>query len=176
MKTIIFKSIIIAALTSIFSCRGERWDDDLTLPKQDYTGNQLRIDGYYYRVTDNNSYNIYFYYRNGTVLHAGFVDFDNLAASEQEFMNGSYYSFAKKYKYHWGRFIINGTTIKDELWKPNTGPFEAYTTEGIILNDTTFKMTRQWRSCKPKKDTEFEEVYQFKKFSPKPDSTNSYTN
>lgn len=170
------RSIIIAALASIFSCRGERWDDDLTLPKQDYTGNQLRVDGYYYSITSNNNYQIFFYYRNGCVLEAGVVEADNLAASEQSYMNGTFYNAVKNYKHDWGRFTIEGAMIKDELWKPNTGPLEAYTSEGQILNDTTFKMTKSWRSCKPKKVREFEETYHFKQLSPKPDSTNTFTN
>jgi hypothetical protein len=157
------------------ACRGERWDDDLTLPKQNYDGDQLRMDGYFYSYSDND-YQIYFLYRNGTVLKSPFISSENLYSSEQEFANGIFYNHAIKRKYYWGRFIINGTTIKNELWKPNTGPFEAYTTEGIILNDTTFKMTKSYRSCKPKKDREFETLYHFKQFSPKPDSTNSYTN
>jgi len=175
MKTM-RKTWVVFVILSFFACRGERWDDDLTLPKQDYTGNQLRIDGYYYSVTDNNSYNIYFYYRNGTVLDAGFVDFENLAVSEQEFINGTFYNHAIERKYYWGRFVIEGNTIKTENWVPNTGPLEVHTSEGIILNDTTFKMTKSYRSCKPRKAREYEEIYHFKKFSPKPDSTNSYTN
>ena len=172
---LIMKSIILASIATIFSCRGERWDDDLTLPKQGYEGNQLRIDGYYFNESDGRT-QVFFYFRDGVVLDAGAVLNSNISFAEQEFMNGIYYNHAINYKYKWGRFIINGTTIKAELWKPNTGPWEAYTSEGIVLNDTTFKMTKTWRSCKPKKVREYEEIYHFKKLAPKPDSTNRYTN
>ena len=172
----ITKSIILATITTLFSCRGERWDDDLTLPKQNFIGNQLKIEGYYYSMTDNNNYQIFFFYRNGTVLDAGIVTSQNLNDAELTFANGVFYSSAINYKHDWGRFIISGTVIKREYWIPNTGPLEAHTSEGIILNDSTFKMIKSYRSCKPKKIKEFETLYHFKKFSPKPDSTNRYTN
>ncbi len=166
-------------ITSLFSCRGERWDDKLTLPKQDYYGNELRIDGYYYNYSDSR-YEIYFLFHNGTMLYGGVPLESELAEREQSFIDGSYYSIIKNSKTNWGRFIIEGNTIKQEYWPASTGgPLEAYTVSGVILNDTTFKMTKSWRSCKPKKKKEkkeFETVYHFKQFSPKPDSTNAYTN
>jgi hypothetical protein len=86
---------IVIIILAFCACRGERWDDDLTLPKQDYTGNQLRIDGYFYSFSDND-YQIYFLYRNGTVLKSPFISSENLYSSEQEFANGIFYNHAIK--------------------------------------------------------------------------------
>lgn len=170
--------ILLVAISSIFllACRGERWDDDLTLPQQDYTGNEIRIDGYYYNFSDNR-YSIFFYYRDGTRLYGDAPLAEELTAREQSFADGSYYELVKDSKTNWGRFVVNGSEIKAEFWPPSTGGgLEAWTHSGTILNDTTFQMTKAWRSCKPKKKNDFNEIWHFKKFSPKPDSSNSYTN
>jgi hypothetical protein len=175
MKRIFWNSLVLVALCLLAACRGERWDDDLTLPQQNYFRDELRIDGYYYSLTSNNNYQIYFYYKNGCVLNAGVVSSQALSEKEASFADGTFYNTAIKYKQNWGRFIIEGSIIKDELWKPNTGPLEAFTTQGKIINDSTFVMQKSWRSCKPKKVREFEETFHFKRFSPKPDSTNTFT-
>jgi len=173
MNTIL-KLLLLSTIVILVSCRGERWDDDLTLPQQDYNGNELRINGYYYNESDGKT-EILFLYQNGTVLDGGTSDIADLSSLEQDFMDGTHYSFALQRKYYWGRFIVEGTKIQREFWKPNTGPFEAWIHEGEILNDTTFKMVKSWRSCKPKKKKDFERIFHFKQFAPKPDSTNSYT-
>jgi hypothetical protein len=168
------KLISLVTIMALFSCRGERWDDDLTLPEQPYTGNQMQIDGYFFNESDGRR-QVYVFYRNGVVLDGGSPLTSALAIFEEELSNGTYYNFAKDKKYKWGRFLVDSNVLQFELWKPNTGPFEAYTYEGVILNDTTFKLTKSWRSCKPKKVNEFEETFHFKRFSPKPDSTNTFT-
>jgi hypothetical protein len=175
MKRIFWNSLVLVALCLLAACRGERWDDDLTLPIQNYSDTQLNIDGYYY-FESNGSNQVYFFYRDGVVLDGLVVSLNELTATELDFMNGEYYNFAKNNKTCWGRYIIDGNIIKREFWPPSNGNnLEAWTHEGIILNDTTFKMTKAWRSCKPKEVNEIEQVYHFKRSSPKPDSTNTFT-
>jgi hypothetical protein len=75
------RPLIIILATILISCRGERWDDDLTLPKQNYTGNELQVDGYYYNYSDSH-YEIYFFYRDGTTLYGSAANESELQALE----------------------------------------------------------------------------------------------
>lgn len=174
---LIMTTILLSIIITILSCRGERWDDKLTLPRQDYYGSELNINGYYYNITESNNYEILFLYRNGVVLHGSYASINQLSDLEQSYANGNYYSAIKNDKTSWGRFIIEGNKISREFWQPsNGGPLDAYTHSGTILNDTTFQITQAWRSCKSKKKNDLDRIYHFKKFASKPDSTNSYTN
>ncbi len=170
------KILLLSIIAVFFSCRGERWDDKLILPKQDYTGNKLRVDGYYYREADGR-YDILFLYRDGTTLYGSAPLVSEIESMENSYANGEYYSIIKDIKHDWGRFIVDGNSFTREFWQPSSGgPLDAYTHSGTILNDTTFQITQAWRSCKPKKKNDLDRIYHFKQFSPKPDSTNAYTN
>ena len=64
--------IILAVIISSNSCnKTEFQDDELSLEKQEYTGNQLRIDGYYYYAIDQNLFETYFFYENGVLISGG---------------------------------------------------------------------------------------------------------
>jgi hypothetical protein len=70
-------------------------------------------------------------------------------------------------------FIIEDNVIKFERWYPSERPYNAFVREGVILKDTTFHITKSYRSNGTEK-REKDEIYHFRKFSPKPDSTNVY--
>jgi hypothetical protein len=80
-------------------------------------------------------------------------------------------------KYNYGRFLIENDNIKFERWYPGSPPLPAYIRSGTILNDTTFVITEIYRmknGNKTEVETGRNEIYHFKQFSPKPDSTNRY--
>lgn len=155
--------------------------DELSLERKDYFGNELKINGYYYykyAVDDSFRYVVYFFYNNGIVLHAGAIKEENLSIKEEEFMNGTFNENVKNTMYFWGAFVVINQSIKFERWYPSSGgPLRAYVSEGTILNDSTFHITKSYRNQKGKVSEERskDEIYHFKKFSPKPDSTNKYT-
>jgi hypothetical protein len=71
-----------------------------------------------------------------------------------------------------GKLKIAGTdTIRFERWYPGDIPYRTTISEGKIINDSTFIITR---SYKGKHERERNEVYKFRAFSPKPDSTNRF--
>ena len=82
-------------------------------------------------------------------------------------------SFQKKHD--WGTFQINKDSIVFERWYP-AEVSKSYYRSGKILNDTTFVITESYRlrNGKKKEWREKNEVYHFKAFSPKPDSTNRF--
>lgn len=153
-------------------------DDELSIQKMPFAGNQLRTDGYYYQLKDQTFFTIYCFYRNGIILYlGGGYSSSQLIELESRIQNGSYYNDAKKYKYFWGIFNIENNNIKFERWYASSGgPLPTYVREGNIVNDTTFNITEIYRIKKGKK-TEVaneNETYHFKAFSPKPDSTNTF--
>ena len=160
--------IILAMLFNLLNCGKDR-DDKLNLIQQDFNGNQLRLDGYYF--TQIESYNGFIYprytlYQNGIIRFLGGPNtLDNIIFS------------SANYKTNWGIFNIENDNIQFERWYPSSGgPLEAYVRVGKILNDTTFHITETYRLLNGEK-TQYrlkDEIYHFKQFSPKPDSTNNF--
>lgn len=123
-----------------------------------------------------------FFYRNGTLVDAICVNLEDLLAKEESFENGSFYQHIKENKRSWGLFNIEGNTFKFEQYYPSSGSFtggtglRAFIRQGTILNDTIFHITESYRmvdGVKTEHNTK-NEMYYFKEFSPKPDSTNCY--
>lgn len=179
IKSMGIKLLLIMAIMSLASnCSKDKiWkDDELSLKKVDYTGNQIRIDGYYYQIKDDYHFDIYFFYNNGIIIAAGGVFNSIIEMNEyinNEFLNDMNY---QNYKSNWGVFNINKNIIQFERWYPSDPPLKAYIRAGTILNDTTFHITESYR-MKDGEKTEIDvedEIYHFKQLSPKPDSTNSF--
>ena len=179
-----YKSVfsVVTVLIMIFciSCKKLFKEEALTIPLQSYNGNELKVDGYYYRISSDNkgnpAYEIYFLYRNGVVLYGGFPLLSELPSREQSYMDGSYYSNMGSIT-NWGRFNVAGSDIKIEKWYPSSGgPYPVYLFGGAIENDTTYHLTYSKESHGEHKYEEENKLYHFKKLSPKPDSTNEFTN
>lgn len=173
--------IILMSIVVFASCRKIiENDQELTLNIQPYTGNQLRVDGYYYWTSEDNegneAFQIFFFYRNGVLLSGGFPLAADLADQEEEFANGEYYDHVKDDKISWGRFQISGSIITYEKWYPSSGgPAPVYMHQGAILNDTTFQIASSRPSHGNGQVESLNRIYRFKPFSPKPDSTNTFT-
>src|SRR5687768_8153636 len=69
----VFPILIITIILSAFACKDAVLlkDDELSMQRKDYMGNELRVDGYYFLPYDSDKMLIYFFYRDGTLLHAG---------------------------------------------------------------------------------------------------------
>jgi hypothetical protein len=160
-------------------------DEELSLKRTDYTGNELRTDGYYYSYNYNgNTYlvAIRFLYRNGIVYNA-FVRDANYDGSkdinevEKEMIEhlSKYYSRDKKIKSNWGVFVVDGNKIQLERWteSPSGVSLSTYKYSGYIENDTTLRFTKSYYSGRDETKKE-EYIYHFKQFDNKPDSTNAY--
>ena len=179
MKYLILATLLLTLSSCYEIFMGK--DDTLTMTRTDYTGNQLKIDGYYY-LKDSASYkdSMYrwvhggiFLYRNGIIRQVGSsgknpIDYDVYISSIPE-------TFKKSGKLSVGVFLIQDKNIKIERWE-NTQPIKAYTYTGTIINDTTFHITERYRLLKGKKTELAVEnlIYYYHRFSPKLDSTNLY--
>ncbi len=172
------KTLLMIVLMNIFCSKDKIWKDDtLFINRSDYSGNSLRVDGYFYQEKDGHFYTIYCLYRSGILLYLG-GGFNQTEVTELEnsIRNGSFYTAAKDFKDYWGVFKIENNNIKFEKWYASDPPLKAYIREGVIVNDTTFIITEIYRMQGGKKtETRTEnETYHFKQFTPKPDSTNSF--
>lgn len=156
---------------SLFVC------EELTLPKQSYNGSELRIDGYYYLKyypSENEIYySTYFLFQNGIILYGGAVKETELSRLENDFISYEWINTVRKHRDFWGVFNIKDDKILFERWYPNSPQPVPYIREGKILNDTTFHITVLYRPDGSER-SELNDIYHFKQFSPKPDSTNNF--
>ena len=178
MKMTVLKLISLCLFFTSCAKLGILQDDELSLQRQDYTGNQLRVDGYYFYEYANGSIeyvSVYFLYRNAIILYGFSGLLSELPELEESYRNGTFYKHVKSVKFHWGVHQIEDSKIAFEGWYGER-PYRVYGQEGVILNDTTFVITESYRlrNGKKKELEKINEVYHFKAFSPKPDSTNSF--
>jgi hypothetical protein len=169
-------SVCFAIVFGVVSCVYNA-DDDLTFIPDAYTGNELKIEGYYYRIDAYGYHSTYFFFLNGVMLDGGGVGGGvKLADWENEVRNGQLHEFAIALKHHWGVFIVKNKLIAFEKWVPRNGGDEvtkAYRYSGEILNDTTFRIVSTERVDGSNSQI-VDWVFHFKQFTPKPDSTNSF--
>jgi hypothetical protein len=147
-------------------------DEKLSIQRKDYNGNELRIDGYYYCYFEKTDITvIYFLFRNGIVRCTGGYSSYNEDNREQEMI--SYYG--KSTKTDWGVFVINENKIQYEKWieSPSGANASIYRRSGYIENDTTIHFTESYYSGR-NETKKIDEVWHFKQFDNKPDSTNVY--
>jgi hypothetical protein len=163
-----FKKISLGLIVMLVlaACR----DDELLLQRQPYIGNQLRIDGYYYCQEDNGTI-VEYLYRNGIILSAYHFSTTNLNEVETKMLTE--YDILKQDKSRWGVFIIYGNNIEYSAWSTSVGGgLPAFKCIGTIDNDTTFRIIKSINS--DGKEFDYNQIWHFRQFSPKPDSTNNF--
>jgi hypothetical protein len=155
----------------VSSCtKGIFSDDKFVTNKTEYTGTQLRIDGYYQSKSEvEDYYYLYVFYRNGIVLLPG------VSNTPSPYIMKFVDNFNHEIKTFWGLFIIGNGEITIEYYKSKmVEGLPAYIRTGEILNDTTFVLKEEKRSKDGSELKSIDETYHFRKFNPKPDSTNSF--
>jgi hypothetical protein len=173
METRLFLLITIVIFTNA-SCEKEL--HELSMAKIPYTGNELRIDGYYYSNQVYNNYNaVAVFYRDGACIHVftSIEGADTLNYIENNILlNESLISNFMNTPTNIGVFQINTESIEFETWEAGRDII-TFSNYGEILNDTTFLITKQINNDSGKSENE-NLTYRFKQFSPKPDSTNNF--
>jgi hypothetical protein len=162
-------ALAVALLLGACDAVGLTGHDELSLERRPYLGEELRLDGYYYRsytTSEGTRYTAYLLYRDGVIRYGG--NSVDLATIEEKI------ALPADRRYDWGVFHVDGDRIKFEMWFPPTkGYTSAYLRSGHVLNDTTFVIT-ELRRARGGERSSLEETYRFRAFSPKPDSTNPY--
>jgi hypothetical protein len=164
----------IISILLFVSCEKEL--HDLSMDKNPYTGDELRIVGYYYtNLTSANDIGVAVFYRDGFCINTWVkpINQDTLRYIENEILlNSTFINKIKSIPTHIGVFQINAKSIVFETWEAGRDiiNFSHY---GEILNDTTFLITKQVNNDSGKSSSE-KLTYRFRQFSPKPDSTNNF--
>lgn len=157
MKKVLF--ILVLFLLFNNSC-GHRKKFELI--REDYLGDNIRLDGFYYNKPELTHF---FLYRNGIMYSSDNTD-ENFNDLLDYYKNPENYNNVYNLPYYWGVFQIDNKDIKFETWVSGDA-FGGYSTrqfDGRIINDTTLIINDQGGS----------NTFYFHKFSPKPDSTNTF--
>jgi len=172
VKNIFFSLIFMFCCSA--SCEKER--AALSMSKTPYTGNELRIDGYYYSgITPADDIGIAVFYRDGVCIHMytrpkgqDTLDFiQNDILLDNDLMSRLWSTPTNI-----GVFHINASSIEFETWEAGRDII-TFSNFGTILNDSTFVITREVNNDAGE-STSLNLTYHFQEFSPKPDSTNSF--
>ena len=132
----------------------------------------MNINGYYYyQWTNQEVREVLVLYNNGVCLETSIEGSENyeLANNIQNGLNPNY----RNIKFVWGLYNIYDTIIQIEKWYPSEVYFPVYKRIGRVLNDSTFTITNSSR-CDGSEGATQEEIWHFKPYSNKPDSTNPY--
>lgn len=161
-------------LLSCASCEKDR--EELSLLKTAYSGNELRIDGYYYsNPTPADDIGVAVFYRDGVCInvYTRVEDQDTLSFIENDILlNPSIISNFMSTPTNIGVYQINAPSIVFETWEAGRDII-TFSNYGWILNDTTFLITKQVNN-NTGTATYDNLTYHFRQFSPKPDSTNAF--
>jgi hypothetical protein len=154
---------------------------DLITPREVLRTN-LRLDGYYThkfidKVSGIYKSNARFLYKNGVVINT-FSEKTWSDTGFQKYLKGEfseYFYKSKKNSSTWGVVSISGSDITIEYWPASLGSKSERTLleKGTIKNDSTFEISGLY-DREGKRIEVFKHIYEFKKFSPKPDSTNNF--
>jgi hypothetical protein len=190
-----FLKLIFFSLCSVMLSNCEK-DSILSLNRQDFLNNNLRTDGYFYffsdRVIDTKIgekyFEVFFIFKNGIYvkfLYGGYnqsIDIKNrISKLDNDVKLSNRFKQGIDYKLDWGIFKTSGSEIEIERWATSSGA-GAYPTEffkGEIKNDTTIHFHTRIAADPlvvnaKKKTFSIDETYNFRQFSPKPDSTNKF--
>ena len=132
-------------------------DNILSFNRQDFVGNNLRTDGYYYYFSDKlfdkisgkeyYYFKVFFNYKNGLHFAAMQGPYDHLMELDLRIkkidndLNSIISRNNFNYKLHWGVFNVSGSAIEIDRWTDSSGG-GAYPTEilkGNIVGDATIK-------------------------------------
>jgi hypothetical protein len=155
----------------LFCCEVQH--DSLTLAREHFHGNQLKLNGYYYDegMGDSAFWDLFVLYQNGIILNCGTSP---PLALERRLNDTQFINKLKNNRTCWGVYQVSGDSIRFEKWYHGGGaPKQVFVRKGVILNDTTFLITESSRPNGRNRSRKHE-VYRFRKFSPKPDSTNQF--
>jgi hypothetical protein len=167
---------LIYSFTTLFlllsSC-SPTWRTKLSMSRVDYTGTELKTEGFYY----NKNFGTFILYKNGIYLggYSAVGDVNDVQGLVDFWKNPRFLAVYKEDPTNWGVFKVNKNSITVEKWfGRNAGePLPTATIKGKILNDTTLVMTESFfpPQHKIKSDT-----FHFYLMPLKPDSTNPFIN
>lgn len=189
MKNSIFLSFLL--------CTGCSSYEPLVFNKEIYSNSNLKTDGYFYFFSNEDMgknyttkiYDSFILYQNGVfynVSHSGYEKVTNIESRLKLIDDAVLNKVTREKEYintrpNWGVFKINNSKIEIENWTfaSGGGDYPTMRKIGEIINDTTIHFhtligVHPLNVGQKKKEVSIDETYHFRKFSPKPDSTNKW--
>lgn len=171
MAKLFFYLILIGICSSCNSFKSE--PHPLTISRKIDNSRKMRLDGFYFspNKTASRTAEVLFFYRNGVLHHMGSIETSEFFSTLR---NNNFLSKVRRQRVSWGLYTVKSDSIEFERWYHGGGSEKlALTRKGIILNDSTFLIVKVVNSLTAEYDSTHE-LYHFKKFQPKPDSTNEF--
>lgn len=168
------KYLLLFLIVLIFNCC--KVAQELDLQRISYNGQILNINGYYYSTESDGQ--LFFLYNDGTFLDFSIriLEIENMNLFERKDSSILFYSNKGNYKntqYGWGLWTAEGGHLIIEKWLTGSGgPYPVGRFIGDIINDTTIDIAFTYQL--PPKGDEEKKRFLYRKFNPKPDSTNSF--
>jgi len=148
-------------------------DDLLRNPREDYLGDNIYIEGFYYTYFEGKIRRILFLYRNGICFRVYGDGKDRTTPEEAEtLLTENHLKWLITDKECWGIYIIKDHNILLESWMNTHGDHHSVVETGEILNDTTFIITKRDHNLSGISSVNY--TYHFYPYSPKPDSMNIF--
>ena len=182
---ILFSLVII----SIISCSGR--DEPLfniqhghfQMTRNPYDGEEMRIDGYYYSVPEEDGgRDVLLFYRNGVFIYGGTEVTDTVEKTLQDtllyidkwlYPEPEIMKMRRSLPDQIGIFRTNGRSLEMEMWERRFLGYGVVTMTGNIIDQNSLIIID-----KRDKDGYYEEpknlLFHFRQFSPKPDSTSVF--
>lgn len=178
MKKIIIALVTVALLASCDLFRFDEPRADLGLERRQYTGKELRTDGYYLaKSTRENRLGLIVLYRNGvclcTYIMKGGDDIKKYIENDV-LQNKSYMRSLFEKPTGIGTFMITKRTIALQTWKyQNKRSTVVVDHIGEIINDTTLRVNTITEYGSNTSQFAYD-MFHFVPFTNKPDSTTSF--
>ncbi|MEI6020694.1 MAG: hypothetical protein WCR21_06160 [Bacteroidota bacterium] len=162
----------------VFICCIACKKNKFSISPQSHDGSTLHLNGYYFtksaRANSDSLIDILFFYANGVVLYATSND-SQLSADEADFKSGAYYQMIKNTRNYWGPYKIDGSSLYFERWNPQEFyPIHAFIAN--IINKEQFELVETYNIVRKKQKLKsaLNDIYRFKSFALKPDSSNAF--
>jgi hypothetical protein len=171
-----FLVISIGIAVTSASCQ-KRYD--LGISRIPYTGNELKINGFYYSPAEigeggdilKKEGMILLFFRNGIAMIQPVYIMDGVDSLQTiaNLLQALPTEWMLRTSSGFGTFIISSGTLNMSFWLKEWDCI-CYQYEASILNDSTF-MTTSFFTSKSSGKNWYKRVFHFKQYSPKPDST-----
>ena len=154
--------ICLLLICTLFSC--DKYSrKDFSFERMDYEGDELKINGYFYREFNTDSYEVFYLYKNGVIYGPHIYPISTINELE-DFLAKDALESNEENPTSWGVFKINGKNIIIEEWGEGTGgPYPVIEREGIIENNNSINFS-----------VPIDVIFEFQEFSPKRDSINEW--
>jgi hypothetical protein len=156
----------------VLACTAD--DEQLSLQRTRYEGDDIRLDGYWYHWHMYSDLQlVYFLYRDGTLLDASCY-FGEGEDPEDAIRSAEWQRAVQERRFCWGVFVVDSDRIFLEKWTPPVNGGHGVGRKVGVIFDREHIHVDSVLSPSTGEATELDQDWYFKEFSPKPDHSNPF--